>query len=349
MRQFIPMLTLLVGLIAAAACGTDAASDPTSTPTATATQTVQPTVEVEEVTFDELLSDPDRYRDEVISLDGFFFDGFETTVLSERMEYSGFADGHLWPKGQMIWIENNPILSEIYGQFFEQTMIGPTEHYGIVHVEGRFEHGGGYGHGGGFVAQIVPTAVKLLPWSPPPTPTPTPSVAKEWDLDDIQVEGSTVTVALHVFSSIDVRVTLDGKSSDELNSAIPNLEFVFTDVAPGKHLIEVKDVVGFADTAEVLVTAVTSEIPDWLLSLIKRLESEPVSNPPASITRYEYNGQTVYFIPQRCCDIFSDLYDSDGTIIGHPDGGITGQGDGRVPDFFEARTAESVVWHDKRT
>ena len=352
MRQFIPLLTLLVGLMTAVACGTDAASDPTSTPTST--QTVQPTVEVGDVTFDELLSDPDRYEGEVISLDGFFFDGFETTVLSEMMEYSGFADGHLWPKGQMIWIENNPILSEIYGQFFEQTMIGPTERYGKLRIEGRFDYGARYGHAGGFVAQIVPAEIELLPWSPPtpsvrPTPTPTPSVIREWNLDGIQVDGSTVTVALYVFAGIDVRVTLDGRSSDQLTTQVPILEFVFTDVAPGKHTIEVKDVVGFSDIAEVVVPAPAPEISDWLTGLIQRLEREPVSNPPASITRYEYNGQTVYFIPQRCCDIFSDLYDADGLIIGHPDGGITGQGDGRVSDFFKSRSNGSVIWQDQRS
>ena len=67
----------------------------------------------------------------------------------------------------------------------------------------------------------------------------------------------------------------------------------------------------------------------------------PVANPPASVTRYDYKGNTVYFVPQRCCDIFSDLYDAEGNIIGHPDGGITGQGDGRVPDFFQERTTKS--------
>ncbi len=110
-----------------------------------------------------------------------------------------------------------------------------------------------------------------------------------------------------------------------------------------------KDVVGFSETAEVLVPTPTPEIPYWLTSLIQHLENEPVSNPPASITRYEYNGQTVYFIPQRCCDIFSDLYDSEGVIIGHPDGGITGQGDGRVPEFFKSRSNGSVIWQDQRS
>ena len=92
-----------------------------------------------------------------------------------------------------------------------------------------------------------------------------------------------------------------------------------------------------------------SEIPKWLTDLIQRLEKEPVTNPPASITEYEYKGQAVYFLPQRCCDIFSNLYDADGNIIGHPDGGITGEGDGRVPDFFDKRRDERPIWKDLRT
>ena len=106
------------------------------------------------------------------------------------------------------------------------------------------------------------------------------------------------------------------------------------------------DDVGFEQALEVVVP--TTGIPQWLSDLIQQLQNEPVANPPASITQYEYKGQTVYFVPQRCCDIFSDLYDADGDIIGHPDGGITGRGDGRVPDFFQERTDEHLIWEDKR-
>ena len=93
----------------------------------------------------------------------------------------------------------------------------------------------------------------------------------------------------------------------------------------------------------------TPGTPEWLTDLIQRLDTEPVADPPASITQYGYKGQTVYFLPQRCCDIFSDLYDADGNVIGHPDGGITGQGDGRAPDFFEERSSERIIWQDQRT
>ena len=46
--------------------------------------------------------------------------------------------------------------------------------------------------------------------------------------------------------------------------------------------------------------------------------------------------------------MFSDLYDADGNLLGHPDGGITGQGDGKLPDFQEERSDEQVVWADDR-
>ena len=79
-------------------------------------------------------------------------------------------------------------------------------------------------------------------------------------------------------------------------------------------------------------TATETETPEWLTDLISTLENEPPGNPPMSITRYAYKEQTVYFQTAPCCDIFSNLYDADGNIIGHPDGGITGQGDGRDRD-----------------
>ncbi|MEE9248961.1 MAG: hypothetical protein V3U79_09725 [Dehalococcoidia bacterium] len=192
-----------------------------------------------------------------------------------------------------------------------------------------------------------PTATPAPNFTSTPGATSTPSPAREWNLEEIQVDGSTVTVLLHVFAGIDVRVTLEGRNPDQVNTPIPILEFVFLDVPAGTHSIQVQDVVGFEQTAEVVVP--TPGISEWLTDLIQGLENEPVANPPVSITQYEYRGQIVYFAPQRCCDIFSDLYDADGNIIGHPDGGVTGQGDGRVPDFLEERSNGRIIWEDRRT
>ncbi len=87
----------------------------------------------------------------------------------------------------------------------------------------------------------------------------------------------------------------------------------------------------------------------WLDELIEQIKNENVTNPPSSIWRYEYKGRIVYFRPQICCDVYSYLYDENGNVIGCPDGGFTGLGDGRCRDFFSERTNEKLIWMDKRT
>jgi hypothetical protein len=87
----------------------------------------------------------------------------------------------------------------------------------------------------------------------------------------------------------------------------------------------------------------------WLNKLIDQIKSEQVTNPPSSIWKYEYKGRIVYFRPQICCDQYSYLYDEHGNVIGCPDGGFTGFGDGRCQDFFSERTNGILIWMDKRT
>jgi hypothetical protein len=62
-----------------------------------------------------------------------------------------------------------------------------------------------------------------------------------------------------------------------------------------------------------------------------------------------YRGEVVYFVPYLpCCDIPSQLYDREGQVICAPDGGFTGAGDGKCPDFFELRSDGQKVWNDAR-
>jgi len=91
-----------------------------------------------------------------------------------------------------------------------------------------------------------------------------------------------------------------------------------------------------------------SGIPRWLKQKISTLEAQPVQNPPAAVYEYEYLGETVYYFPPRCCDIFSELYDHKGNLICHPDGGITGMGDGQCPEFFLKARLIRLVWQDPR-
>jgi hypothetical protein len=93
------------------------------------------------------------------------------------------------------------------------------------------------------------------------------------------------------------------------------------------------------------------QFPEWINRLIEKEKAGEAANPPASLSRCKYKGQTVYYRPPRCCDISSSLYDENGNIICSPDGGFTGRGDGKCPDFFyeyEKRECE-VIWTDTRT
>jgi hypothetical protein len=125
----------------------------------------------EEVSFDQLFASPGQYDGKEIVLDGYYFAGFETIVIAEEMEYSGYAEGNLIPSGRLIWVDGGmPI--EIYAQLYRQDMMGPEERYGKIRLTGRFEYGGKYGHLGSFDCQVVLEEAELLPWSPPaPTPT----------------------------------------------------------------------------------------------------------------------------------------------------------------------------------
>lgn len=91
-----------------------------------------------------------------------------------------------------------------------------------------------------------------------------------------------------------------------------------------------------------------ADAPPCIRALIIEMQKEEVRNPPASVWQYEYNGQTVYYIPPYCCDMYGTLYNSNCEIICHPDGGFTGKGDGRCTDFSSKRKNEKLIWKDNR-
>ncbi|MGE0268589.1 MAG: hypothetical protein AB7S78_09075 [Candidatus Omnitrophota bacterium] len=108
-------------------------------------------------------------------------------------------------------------------------------------------------------------------------------------------------------------------------------------------------VLGGMMAALVSVTPGTGQdVPPFVVQLIERFESAPTSNPPASVWRYKYKGRLVYYVPPVCCDVPSALYDTLGNLVCSPDGGLTGRGDGKCPDFFDERTEELRIWHDPR-
>jgi len=96
------------------------------------------------------------------------------------------------------------------------------------------------------------------------------------------------------------------------------------------------------------VLNVPTDTPLCIKLKIREIQLEKVRNPAASVWRYEYNGQTVYYIPPYCCDIPSQLLDVNCIQICSPDGGLTGAGDGKCTDFFSKRINGKLIWQDDR-
>ena len=92
----------------------------------------------------------------------------------------------------------------------------------------------------------------------------------------------------------------------------------------------------------------TSHRPAWLKARIAAVLAERKRNPITRILLYQYEGKTVYYQSAPCCDQFSQVFDTKGRLICQPDGGITGKGDGKCPDFEKNKSNEKLVWQDPR-
>ncbi len=90
-----------------------------------------------------------------------------------------------------------------------------------------------------------------------------------------------------------------------------------------------------------------NDLPSCLNTKIESMAENPSEGVPQSITRYHYKGQTVYYMVAPCCDKFNIVFDSSCIVLGYPDGGFTGKGDDKMPDFFKEATDGKVVWKKK--
>ncbi|MEP6615000.1 MAG: hypothetical protein ABJA57_00405 [Ginsengibacter sp.] len=85
-------------------------------------------------------------------------------------------------------------------------------------------------------------------------------------------------------------------------------------------------------------------LPSCLDAKIKTMAMDPSQGLPQSVTRYSYKQEAVYYMVSACCDKYNIVYDSACNIIGYPDGGLTGRGDGKMTDFRVEATEGKVVW-----
>jgi uncharacterized protein DUF6970 len=105
-------------------------------------------------------------------------------------------------------------------------------------------------------------------------------------------------------------------------------------------------IAAFFSIAIVILAGCKEPTPQFVVELIA-LDKSKALDAPDEIWRYRLKGETVYYVPPKCCDIPSTLYDQDGAAICSPDGGLTPDGDGRCPTFFKDRRRGVLVW--KRT
>lgn len=93
---------------------------------------------------------------------------------------------------------------------------------------------------------------------------------------------------------------------------------------------------------------ISADAPACIKNKIADILAESVRNPPASVWQYELDDAIVYYIPAYCCDFPSVLLTSDCEVVCAPDGGFSGAGDGKCPDFFDRRKNGNLIWKDKR-
>ncbi len=88
-------------------------------------------------------------------------------------------------------------------------------------------------------------------------------------------------------------------------------------------------------------------VPNCVVSKIKTISQQEVTNPPTEVWKWEVNGQQYVYFTSPCCDQYNYLYDKQCQEICAPDGGITGQGDGKCPEF-EGEIDKTLIWKDER-
>ena len=91
----------------------------------------------------------------------------------------------------------------------------------------------------------------------------------------------------------------------------------------------------------------SDEMPVCLQEIIKTMSEDLSEGAPLSVTQFKYHGQKVYYMVAPCCDKYNIVYDSTCAVLGYPDGGFTGRGDGKMQDFEKEATDAKVIWKAK--
>ena len=94
----------------------------------------------------------------------------------------------------------------------------------------------------------------------------------------------------------------------------------------------------------ILPEAIDVAVPTCIKNKIDSFKLKEAHEKPQRVIEYVYKGKKVYYVVMPCCDFYNEVYDDKCNFLGAPDGGFTGKGDGKIPDFFEEAKSEKLVW-----
>jgi hypothetical protein len=94
----------------------------------------------------------------------------------------------------------------------------------------------------------------------------------------------------------------------------------------------------------ILPEAIDAAVPTCIKNKIDSFKVKEAHEKPQRVIEYMYKGKKVYYVVMPCCDFYNEVYDANCNFLGAPDGGFTGKGDGKIPDFFAEAKSEKLVW-----
>ena len=106
-----------------------------------------------------------------------------------------------------------------------------------------------------------------------------------------------------------------------------------------------KDVV---NPSKAVSASETAALPSCVDKLIAELKNRESKNVPVTVSQYEFKGQTVFYVSAKYPDDYGTVYNQNCEVICHPDGGITGRGDGKCTGFFEEAKNQKIVWQEQK-
>lgn len=90
--------------------------------------------------------------------------------------------------------------------------------------------------------------------------------------------------------------------------------------------------------------AINALVPTCIKNKIDSFKLKEPHERPQSVVEYTYKGKKVYYVIMPCCDFFNEVYDENCRYLGAPNGGFTGKGDGKIPDFDTEAKPGKEIW-----